>query len=390
MKPLHSILLLCALLSPAELPASGNTNYISNRAPLSENPYLELPLGAVSPRGWLREQLVRSASGMSGHLDEVWADVGSTNGWLGGAGDPWERGPYWLDGLVGLAYTLKDTMLIHKVQPWIEWSIRTQREDGYFGPRRDTTRKFSPKERWQAWMEKSKEDWWPHMIMLKVFAQYYDATSDARVIDFMRRYFAYQKRELPKKPLSYWSHWARSRGGENLQSILWLYNRTGDRWLLELADTVFAQTEDWTGMFESGDPKDWHGVNTGMAVKTPGVYYERSKDARFLRASKKGLADLMKYHGQVNGMFSGDEMLHGRDPMQGTELCTVVELMYSLETLLQITGDADYAEHLEKLAFNALPAGVSPDFTSRQYYQMPNQIMCDTLYQNFNTRHWGT
>ncbi len=384
---LFSIFLL--IVCTAKVSAQ-NKNYISNRQPLIENPYIQLPLGAISPKGWLLQQLKLSASGMTGHLDEIWKDVGPDNGWLGGKGDSWERGPYWLDGLAPLAYILKDTMLIKKAQAWIEWSLKTQRADGYFGPQRDTTRKFSDKERWQAWMEKSKEDWWAHMIMLKVMQQYYDVTNDNRVLEFMVKYFKYQQKQLPEKPLSYWSHWAKSRGGENLQSIYWLYNRTGEAWLLDLAKLVFSQTEDWTGMFESGDPKYWHGVNTGMAIKQPGVYFQQSKDWRYIKAVKKGIADLMKYHGQVNGMFSGDELLHGTDPSHGTELCTVVEYMFSLETLLQITGDLEFAETLEKLAFNALPAGVEPDFTGRQYYQTPNQIVCDTLYQNFNTRHWGT
>jgi hypothetical protein len=367
-----------------------NPNYISNRAPLLENPYIQLPLGSITPRGWLMQQLKLSASGMTGHLDEIWKDVGPDNGWLGGNGDPWERGPYWVDGLTPLAYTLKDPVLIKKVQNWVEWSLKTQRADGYFGPQCDTTRIFSEKERWEAWMNKNKEDWWPHMVMLKVMEQYYEATNDKRVLEFMSKYFKYQQNQLPQKPLSYWTHWAKARGGENLQSIYWLFNRTGEPWLLDLGQMVFAQSEDWTGMFESGNPQYWHGVNTGMGVKQPGVYYQQSKDERYIKAVKKGIADLMKYHGQVNGMFTGDELLHGTDPSQGTELCTVVEYMYSLELLLRITGDLQFAEILEKLAFNALPAGVEPDFTGRQYYQTPNQIMCDTLYQNFNTRHWGT
>jgi hypothetical protein len=367
-----------------------NPNYVASRPPLYENAYIQLPLGSISPKGWLLEQLVLSAKGMSGHLDEIWNDVGPDNGWLGGTGDPWERGPYWLDGLTPLAYTLKDPVLIRKVQKWVEWSLKSQRADGYFGPQRDTTRKFSEKERWQAWMERNKEDWWPHMVMLKVMEQYYDATNDKRVLQFMLKYFKYQQTLLPAKPLSYWTHWAKSRGGENLQSIYWLYNRTGETWLLDLAQLVFSQTEDWTGMFESGDPKYWHGVNTGMGIKQPGVYFQQAKEERYIKAVKKGIADLMKYHGQVNGMFSGDELLHGTDPSHGTELCTVVEYMFSLETLLRITGDVEFAERLEKVTFNALPAGVEADFTGRQYYQTPNQIMCDTLYQNFNTRHWGT
>ena len=63
-----------------------------------------LPLGAIKPAGWLARQLRIQANGMSGHLDEFWPDVGPNSGWLGGTGESWERGPYFLDGLVPLAY----------------------------------------------------------------------------------------------------------------------------------------------------------------------------------------------------------------------------------------------------------------------------------------------
>ncbi len=386
------LLALCFGIVPlfAQPGAVRNTNYVSNREPLALNPYIQLPLGSIAPKGWLLHQLTASAQHMTGHLDEIWKDVGPTNGWLGGMGDAWERGPYWVDGLLPLAYTLHDKALIQKVQRWIDWSLKTQREDGYFGPRPDSTRRFAPEEKVLAWQEKNKEDWWPHMVMLKIMEQYFDATQDRRVLDFMTRYFRYQLGQLPAKPLDHWTDWAKARGGENLASIYWLYNRTGDPFLLELATIIFRQTEDWTGEMESGDPKYWHGVNTGMGVKQPAVYYQQSKNDRYLKAVRKGISDLMKYHGQVQGMFSGDELLHGTDPNHGTELCTVVEYMFSLETLIKISGDPEYAEILERVAFNALPAQVKPDFTGRQYYQMPNQIRCDTIRQNFNTRHWGS
>ena len=54
---------------------------------------------------------------------------------------------------------------------------------------------------------------------------------------------------------------------------------------------------------------------------------------------KKGLADIRKYNGQPQGMFGGDEGLHGNNPTQGSELCSAVELMYSLEKMMEITGD---------------------------------------------------
>ena len=88
------------------------------------------------------------------------------------------------------------------------------------------------------------------------------------------------------------------------------------------------------------------------------------------------LALLDRYHGQVTGMFTGDECLSGKNPVQGTELCAVVETMYSLEHLLAVTGDAAFGDRLERVAYNALPATFAPDMWSHQYDQQVNQIQC--------------
>ena len=52
-------------------------------------------------------------------------------------------------------------------------------------------------------------------------------------------------------------------------------------------------------------------------------------------------------------------------------------MMYSYEHLYAYTGDAKWAERLEVLAFNALPATISDDMWAHQYVQMSNQISCE-------------
>ena len=359
--------------------------YVNNRYPLVRKPYMELPIGTIKPKGWLREMMERQRKGMTSKLDELYPEVmGSRNGWLGGDGDQWERGPYWIDGLLPLAYIMDDAQLKKKVQPWIEWTLQSQREDGFFGPSTDY-----PYE--QGLQRNKSEDWWPRMVVLKYLKQYYSATNDQRVLTFMTRYFRYQLQTLPEKPLGHWDFWAEYRACDNLQIVYWLYNLTGESFLLELGKLLHQQSYDYVDMFLNRDDlsriNTIHCVNLAQGIKEPVVYYQQEPDEKYIRAVKKAFSDVRKFHGQPQGMYGGDEALHGNNPTQGSELCSAVELMFSLEEMSQITGDVQFLDHLERVAFNALPTQVSDDFMSRQYFQQPNQVMITKKLHNFDINH---
>jgi hypothetical protein len=95
----------------------------ANRPPLRPTAFITLPLGSVRPQGWLRNQLKIQANGLTGHIEEFWPDLGATSGWLGGKGESWERGPYYCDGLIPLAYLLDDPALKAKAAKWINWTL---------------------------------------------------------------------------------------------------------------------------------------------------------------------------------------------------------------------------------------------------------------------------
>lgn len=368
--------------------ASINVNYQNNRYPLITKPYMELPIGAIKPTGWLGEQMNRMCMGMTGHLDSIYAKVmGHRNGWLGGDGDVWERGPYWIDGLLPLAYIMNDKALVEKVQPWIEWTLASQKPNGYFGP--DTDRPY------EAGLQRDKaQDWWPKMVMLKVMQQYYSATGDNRVIGFLTHYFKYQLEELPKNPLGKWTFWGEQRGGDNLMVVYWLYNITGDKFLLDLGELIHKQTLDWTDIFlhqnHLSRQNSLHCVNLAQGFKEPIVYYQQNKDPKQLQSVKKAVKDMQTTIGFPTGLWAGDELLRFGNPTQGSELCTAVEMMFSLEEMLEITGDVQWADHLERVAYNALPTQMMDDGSARQYYQQINQVCVTREGRNFVSPHEDT
>lgn len=377
------VLLFCFLFSgQREQKGHSPYRYAWNAPPLEPNAFAPLPLGSIRPIGWLRSQLEVQARGLSGHLEEFWPDLGPGSGWLGGEGESWERGPYYLDGLVPLAFGLDSSELRERVKPWMEWSLGSQLPSGYFGPQPQ------PGNREKA---AKAVDWWPRMVMLKVLRQYQEATDDNRVLPFINEFLRFHQTIAAKLPLQ---NWAVFRWQEELLSVIWAYNRTRDQNLLTLARTLREQGFDWIGYFkefpfrqkvgEEGITLATHGVNNAMALKTAGIWWQLSGEAADKTGSFQALQLLDTYHGQPNGMFAADEHYAGRDPTQGTELCAVVEMMYSMEELTAAVGDPRFGDRLEQIAFNALPGTFSDLMWSHQYDQQANQVACSMDPR----RHW--
>ncbi|MDP4238661.1 MAG: glycoside hydrolase family 127 protein [Bacteroidota bacterium] len=369
------ILLVIGLMLIFPLSMARNKNYVTNKEPLKEVPFTALPVGTVRADGWLLRQLQQQKDGLTGFAEQLYnssADLGPQSDWLGGTGNSWERVPYYVKGLVALAYTLQDDSLIATAGKWINWSLNSQQPDGYFGP-------------------KGNNDWWPRMPMLYAIRDYYDATADARVIPFLTKYCQYELQNIDNRPLYEWS---KSRGGDNIEIVLWLYNRTGDSFLLTLADKLKQQTYDWTDIFTNNkfmyfgtDFQPKHNVNIAQAMKMPAIYYQQSKSEADKNAFVRGRDCLMLHYGQPEGIQSGNEMVTGKSAMTAVELCTVVEQMQSCETAQMILGDASIGDQLEKIAFNALPGGLANDFRGLQYYSQANQVKSQHGDNNFGQEY---
>jgi len=350
-----------------------------------ESPALRpIELTAFRPAGWLERQLRIQASGLTGHLDEFWPDVQDSR-WFGGRAEGWERAPYWLDGAIPLAWLVGDEPLQRRIAGYIDHIVTHQREDGWYGTHDVDARNpdFS-----------KPYDIWAFFLANKMLVQYHSIAGDDRVLEAVESNLRMLGRFLERQPLF---DWGRFRWFEGLVAIYYLYERDPRPWLLELARRLHDQGFDYAEFYRGEDvtvptPRrglwrwDKHVVNTGMALKAGPLWARLSGRESDRRAAGDMLEILDRYHGQVTGMFTGDECLAGKNPVQGTELCAVVEAMYSLELLTSITGDPAFADRLERVAFNALPATFSPDMWAHQYDQQVNQAQC-----TINPQHlWTT
>lgn len=365
-----------------------NDYYVSNQAPLQPSALIKLPVGSIKPNGWLLSWLERQRDGLTGHLGEISAWLQKEdNAWLSNDGRGawgWEELPYWLKGYANIGYILEDEKMIAESMLWIEGVLNSQRENGDFGP--------------LHYVGIRKRDYWGNMIMLYCLQSYYEYSSDERVLELMTRYFEYQLTVPDRRFLE--GYWQKVRGGDNLYSVIWLYNRTGNKKLLELAEKIHRNSSDWISRdipfkaIQNNKSKrrghdwpkwfnnltDWHNVNVAQCFREPAQYWQLSGDSKHLNATYEIHSIIREHFGQMpGGMFGGDENCRPGydDPRQGIETCGIVEQMNSDEHLLRITGDSFWGDHLEEVAFNTYPAAVMPDFKSLHYVTAPNMVKLD-------------
>ncbi|NJD03124.1 MAG: hypothetical protein FIA99_11150 [Ruminiclostridium sp.] len=344
-----------------------NGVYIMNSG-LYPSVFRPLQVKEIKPEGWLLNQLKIQAAGLSGNLDKFWPDIKDSQ-WIGGKAEGWERVPYWLDGFIPLAWLLNDEDMKDRARRYISYIIEHQAADGWICPESNGNRQTY--------------DVWALLLILKVLVLYHDATRDSRIEEVVRKALLALERHIDMSTLF---NWGQTRWYEGLISVWWLYERTGEEWLLDLAGKLNCQGFDWFSLFKRWPYKKpnarghWsqmsHAVNYAMMLKA-GVLLWRLTGAQDHLDAAEGMVNLLdEYHGMVTGVFTGDECLAGTSPVQGTELCAVGEYMYSLEQLVAVTGRAHWGDRLEKIAYNALPATFSPDMWTHQYVQQVNQVEC--------------
>ncbi|WP_125264228.1 RICIN domain-containing protein [Streptomyces alboflavus] len=348
-----------ALAQAASTPHAGL--YGPNVAPLAPTAFQRLPLGSVTARGWLRGQLDLLLGGLFGRYAEVSHFlVFDESGWVHPDKDGWEEVPYWLRGYVDLAALTGDRAALAASRRWIDAIVATQEPDGFFGPRRLRTQ------------HKGGPDFWPYLPLLQALRSHEEFTGDERIVPFMSRFLRFMNAQGPD---AYNSGWVSKRWGDGLDVAFWLYHRTREPFLLDLADKMHTHGVDW-----SAGVADWHNVNVAQGFREPAQYALRSGKDAHTRAAYRNYATAIGTYGQFpGGGFAGDENARPGfgDPRQGFETCGIVEFMASHELLTRITGDPVWADLCEELAFNLLPAATAPSGSGVHYVTSANSVDLD-------------
>lgn len=358
-----------------------------------------LPLGSIKPLGWLRDQLQLMADGLPGHEHDFYRLV-KDNPWLGGKAEysPLnEAFPYWFNGLVPLAYGLDDQRLKAQVLGATQYIISHQQQDGWLGPEIDIKRR----------------NFWARYPVFLGLLQLVEAEPamehTGMIIPAMHRFVNLMHSMLIDDYQGYVWHpgdefdeqWGRSRAADMVLALQLLYEKYpegNERNITECMERFYDRAYDWSYWFNQEEyikadqdtlPVELtnslfpylHAVNAGQGLKSLAVFRRLTKNDTLLDSTRKGVELTFTYHGTPSGSIIGDERLSGLSPVRGTELCTVVETMFSLSYLYQSIGDNDFADRCERAAFNALPVMALPDWWAHQYVAQTNQPISHELSQ---------
>jgi Beta-L-arabinofuranosidase, GH127 len=347
------------------------------------------------------------ADGLAGHEHDFYKYVAQSS-WTGGNQEYSnlnEGYPYWFNGLVPLAYGLNDSRLKAQVQTAVSAVLSRQQSDGWIGPETGNARNF-----------------WARYPLFLGFIQVLEAdnaTYGATVLPAMNRFVTLMNSMLHNNGSGYLPQqgdllspddhiWGRVRVCDMLVSLQWLYENApanNSKILLDNMSMLREGQLDWADWYQEGVyisqdlstvdvaittkyfPYE-HGVNVGQGLKAGAVINRFTNNASLPVMARRAVNWTNIYHGAASGTILADERLEGLGPYSASELCTTVETLYSLSYLYQALGDVSFADQAEKIAFNALPVHLMPDWWAHNYGTQPNGPYAvplqDTPFWNMN------
>ncbi|KAI0339422.1 hypothetical protein BDW22DRAFT_1456156 [Trametopsis cervina] len=350
---------------------------------LAPKKFLSLPLGAVKPSGWLYDQLNVQVNGLAGHEHDFYDYVAQTD-WTGG--DSYyssleEAGSYWFNGMVPTGVLIGSQKIQAQTSAFLNYVLDHQDSTGWLGPEVNTTK---PRYLWGRY---------PFFFGAIQMVEADPSLAD-RVVSALHKFVVLANQMLHNGEGL--EDWTKTRWEDFVMTLQWLYDfhtngqedllvdtmkmlkYTGDPWEQVFSEKYFPTTA--VEHLENPFPVlTWHGVNMAEGLKALPSTYRFTHNQSDLDAASTGWDLLFKYHGRPSGIYAADEYLAGLEAVRGTELCLVVETMFSGSYLYQVIGDPKFADRVERITYNALPATLTGDMWSRQYLQQQNQIAAKNM-----------
>lgn len=321
------------------------------------------------PMGWMREMLTRQINGLAKHhavsgypFDTcLWAGRIETRK-HGEQWWPYEQTGYLLDGLERLGLVMDDAALLSEARANIQYVLANAAEDGSLGP---------------AHIGGTN---WPHAVFFRALLVEHGATARPEILAAMMRHY---KGRPADDGRGY-------RDCANVEEIVRLYGETGDGEMLALAKRTYAnfdKTHTATDLEHLSDDKPCkeHAVTFNETAKQPAILYLATGDRTMLDASLNAYRKVDRDDMLASGLHSAEESLLGNDPSLYHETCNVSDYAWSAGYLLMATGDAGWADRIEKTTFNAGLGSITKDFKAHQYFSSPNQVVArHGLVSNYN------
>lgn len=331
-----------------------------------------VPITVMHGEGWIKEYLKRQKEGITGHIEKcgkpfdtpnnLWETKEDAESWI-----PCEQQAYWVDGALKLSYLLDDEELKDKVRNIMAASITLADEDGYIGPDVLKTKKG---DKTDAYMR------WPHSVYFRALMTEVDADGEegqkilSAMIDFYKKGTDFIANE---------------RNVCQIESVAWLYQKTGDAFFADYAERMFEayqkQLEPGASLrveeILSDRPFDMHGVTVCETMKLLPILYEITGKQKYLDIALAGVDKLIRQCLLVDGVISSEEFTRTNTSDMAHETCDIADFAWLLGYMFRVTGDITYLDLIERMTLNAAPAVVMPDFKAIQYFSSPNLTIAD-------------
>ncbi|PCH35389.1 hypothetical protein WOLCODRAFT_139880 [Wolfiporia cocos MD-104 SS10] len=357
----------------------------TNNTTLLNPKFTRIPTGSVKPYGWALNMAKVQANGLASQ-QPVWFSYVRDSIWWGGPleySEMQEAAPYWFNGWVALAHQLEDPVLLNHTKSFLDYVYASQEPSGYFGP--------------YPFDSSLPTLLWPRYMTMLGLIQYAEAdpSEATKISDLLHDFATYATEKFASGNLGTAAEgeqytYQQVRWEELVLVMQWLYDndpRGQEAELIALMKAARAQGFSWkddlfvdNGTFprtavpaaEAGMHN--HGVNVAEALKSEALAWRITGEQSDIESTYARVNMTWKYHGRPQGIFSTDEHLAGLHPSRGSEYCASVETMFSLEMNYATLGAPEWAELLERIAYNSLPAQSTPDWWAHQYLQQTNQI----------------